>query len=177
MIQFAIDHLFYWMLGAFMVYATIMSGNKDLMQVQVKPLKKWVMFLVFLTAYRFVMLRFFTDQAFLQNAANVVASVPVAAAFTVFWEDMAFAVPLVLLKRLSEKTKWYKYAKWAALALMMAAFGSGHIYQGWPAVVATSLYVPLSMTRGQAIGFGTMILCHMLYDASTIMAIRMALGI
>lgn len=174
----ALRMLPFWFLGFFMIYATIKSGNKDLLRFEWKPFGKWCLFILGLTAYRMIIFRFFSDQELIRSQTHAVLQIPWPAALTVFWEDMSFVVPLVLLGRcLPSDKKWAKLVNGLAQIFMMISFGSGHIYQGTFAACLLSLYVPFSLSRGQKVGFGTVILCHMLYDLSTMLAVRFALGL
>lgn len=177
MVDFIMRMLPYWFLGLFMIYGTIKSGNKDLLKFDGKAFRKWAAFIFFLTIYRILIFHFCKDYDLIKSQTSAIADVPWQASLMVFWEDMSFVVPLVLMSRMMEGHRFSKFINYAALAFMMASFMSGHIYQGLPAAAAISLYIPVSLSRGQKIGFTTVILCHMLYDFSTIMAIKMALSI
>lgn len=185
----------YWFLGIFMIYATIQSGNKDLLRFEKGPFLKFCKFMVVITIYRLVVFHFLKDSDFLASQLHSITQVPWQSALTVFWEDMSFAVPLVLLKRFLDsdkhklvfvnpeeppsfrKQRLKNLAYYASMAIMMLSFGSGHIYQGWYAAALLSMYVPFSVSRGQKYGFGTVIACHMLYDLSTILSIKWFLGL
>ena len=166
-----------WLLGLFMVFAAWKTDNKDLIRIEKKPLMKFAKFLVFLTIYRLIVFHFLAHYPMVENASAAVQSIPWQMTFLVFWEDMSFALPLVFLKKLIGSKKWLQPIYWLGMATMMLSFGSGHIYQGLLPALALSLYVPFSVSRGKMYGFGTVVLCHMPYDMSTILAVRLALGL
>ena len=187
----------FWFLGLFMIYATVKSGNKNLLRFESKPFMKWVKLVCIMSIYRAVVFYFFRNHPWVHSQVQAVAFLPWQASLTVFWEDMSFAVPLVLLKQLLDgdthklvlndgaptgffSNLWHgkikKLVYPAALVVMMASFASGHIYQGWYAALLLSLYVPISRAKGLEFGFGTIIACHMLYDLSTILAIKLVAG-
>lgn len=176
MSELALRMIPFWFFGLFMVYSTIYSGNKDLLRFESKPFAKWLVFIFFLSLYRMCIFHFFSDHELIRAQTQAVTQIPWQAAFTVFWEDMSFVVPLVLLSRMLPKKRWAEAVKVIALIFMMVSFGSGHIYQGWFSALLLSFYVPVSLGRGQKVGFGTIILCHMAYYLSTMLAIRWAIG-
>jgi hypothetical protein len=94
----------------------------------------------------------------------------------VFWEDAVHALPLVLLGKMFANKTWYKIAKWPLLAAVMCSFGAGHLYQGVLAACMLSFYIPFSMKMGEKHGFGTVMLCHMMYDLITLLSIGWIVG-
>jgi hypothetical protein len=166
-----------WLLGLFMAFSAWKTDNKDLLRVENKPLLKWCAFLVFLTVYRLLIFHFLKDQPMVQTATEAAQTIPWQMTLLVFWEDLSFALPLVYLDKLIGTKKWLRPLYWLGMLVMMLSFGSGHIYQGLIPALALSFYVPFSISRGKMYGFGTVVLCHMLYDMSTLLAVRLALGI
>lgn len=175
-VEMASHLMLFWCLGLFVAFALWKSGNKDLLRVEKKPLMKWAAFIFGLTIYRLIIFRYFSDQQMIRDAGAAALSIPWPIALLVFWEDLTFAVPLVLISRLISNKWYYRPIYIASMAILMLAFGSGHIYQGLLPALLLSLYVPFSVSRGKSVGFGTVILCHMMYDLSTILALRLALG-
>jgi hypothetical protein len=94
----------------------------------------------------------------------------------VFWEDMTYAVSLYYLAKflkLEEGNK-LKKALWVIAAIAVSIdFGLGHIYQGLTAVFITALYpVFISLKYGRVVGWGTVCLCHIIYDFIVTAVIR-----
>src|ERR1700687_1431645 len=86
----------YWLLGIAIIFAVICAGQKNLLRIEKKPVKKWISFLAFIT---------------------------------VFWEDVAHGLPLVILKKLIGTKWWTNFIHLPLLAVVMIEFGLGHAYQ------------------------------------------------
>ena len=81
----------------------------------------------------------------------------------VFWEDLFYAVPLYYAHRWL--TPW---AAWIFTIIMSVHFGMGHLYQGEFVMYLTMIYPYFISKRfGEKYGFGTVMLCHILYDVFT----------
>lgn len=91
----------------------------------------------------------------------------------VFWEDMFFGVPLYFIHKYWNG-KITRYLKWPVTIAMSLLFGLGHSYQGWQGVALTSL-LPFFISKGygEKYGFGTVMVCHILYDNITVYSILM----
>lgn len=167
----------YWIMGLFMLFVTYQSKHRDLLRIQWKSVGKWLLFLGGLTIYRIAMFKLFEGHQYLQDAAEGAMIIPWQATLTVFWEDLCHTVPLVILTRWLGKDKlWKKMISWLAIGMVMVAFGLGHVYQGVIAAVVLSFYIPFTYKKGQEVGFGTVMLCHVLYDLVTILTLKNFLG-
>jgi hypothetical protein len=167
----------YWIMGLFMLYATWQSKHKDLLRIEWKPIAKWILFLCGITAYRWFIFRTFAGNEQLHDMTSGAMIIPWQATLTVFWEDACHGLPLAILSRWLGKDKWWKKAlTWIAIAIVMVSFGLGHVYQGWIAAAALSFYIPFTFKKGQEVGFGTVMLCHTLYDLVTIVSMHAFLG-
>lgn len=88
----------------------------------------------------------------------------------VFWEDFFFGVPIYFA---------FKYLKNKKIAIALTVvlsilFGLGHLYQGWYVVGITALLPYFVCYKyGKKYGFGTTMVCHMLYDFSTVLSVKM----
>lgn len=159
----------YWILGALTIAAVIAAGKKELVRVESKPLINWCIFLVFITIVRVILVKFAESQG-ATMPANAIRIIPWAASFTVFWEDAAHGMPLLILRMLLPKNRWYsKLIYFAALSMVMCSFGVGHVYQGLGVACLLSFYIPYSIRCGRKYGFGTVMLCHTLYDLVTML--------
>jgi len=166
----------YWILGTIVIGLVIAAGQKNLLRFELKPILKWMAFLVGITAWRYAMVKMLgTETLGDPNAgANML---PWTASLTVFWEDACHGLPLLVLRNLIGTKKWWaKAINYPLLLLTMFEFGAGHLYQGLFASILLSMYVPYSIRCGKKYGFGTVILCHMLYDATTMLFIKFMFG-
>lgn len=169
------ENLFpYWLLGVMVVLAVICAGQKHLLRVEKKPIINWMVFLAFITALRFLLTKLMNFNGI--GSPNTFSFLPWYVSLTVFWEDMCHGLPLVILKKLIGTKWWTKFIHLPLLALVMIEFGLGHAYQGIFAIVLLGFYVPYSMRIGEKYGFGTLVLCHMLYDAVTLLFVQYIIG-
>jgi len=109
-------------------------------------------------------------------ALSTVKSLPLGVTLFVGWEDMAHAVPIVLLRRFLGNSKWLIPARLIVLAAVMLEFGLGHRYQGNLAAAILSLYILVSIRYGVKVGFGTVMACHVMYDLATLSVAKYALS-
>lgn len=168
----------YWFLGLFMLYYTYNSKHRDLLRVDFKAVGKWTVFVCLLGLWRYFALKYLPMPGAITHGLQGVLLIPWQMTLTVFWEDMCHGVPLVLLERFLSKKK-IKHSKWImrlSTLVVMCSFGLGHLYQGMIAALMLSLYIPYSIKIGKEKGFGTVMICHTLFDLTTIISIRMALG-
>lgn len=88
----------------------------------------------------------------------------------VWWEDAFFVLPIFLAFKYCNK-----YLAIAVAIFFSMWFGFGHAYQGLYGVMITSIYpVFISLRYGRKYGFGTVMICHILYDFLTYYAIVIA---
>ena len=91
----------------------------------------------------------------------------------VFWEDFFFGVPLYFIHKYMNEG-WKRHLKLPLTVMISLLFGLGHTYQGWEGVAITSI-VPyfVCLKYGRLYGFGTTMVCHILYDNITVYSIVM----
>lgn len=167
----------YWLMGLFMMFATYKSKYRDLLRVEWKPIYKWCIVLVLLTIYRVLMLKYFSGHPKLEEMTSGAMTLPWQATLTVFWEDMCHGLPLAILSlALGKDRLWKRILTRIAIAVVMVSFGLGHVYQGYIAAAFLSLYIPFTFKKGQEVGFGTVMICHTLYDLVTILTLNACLG-
>lgn len=90
----------------------------------------------------------------------------------VFWEDCIFAIPLYYMK---DRWNWSKYIYIPLFMMSSVVFALGHIYQGeW--VFFPMLLVPYLAfyKNGKKWGFGTVMVCHILFDMITYATLKLA---
>jgi hypothetical protein len=171
--EIAINMFPYWIAGALVMLAVYKSRYKHLLRVEKKPVIKWIAFLAILTAYRIVLFKLLAGTGLLDNVGAGASLIPWQATLTVFWEDMCHGLPLAILAiSLGNDKKWKKVIQWSAMVLVMTYFGLGHVYQGYFVAFLLSFYVPFTVKKGQEVGFGTIMICHTLYDLATILTVQ-----
>jgi hypothetical protein len=161
-----------WMMGFMVVTMTILAGYKDLFRVDVKSVIKWCGFLGLSAIYRFILLKYFPNfQPVKVNLGDIVW-IPWQTTLMVWWEDACHILPLILLFKLIGK-RWFTWPiHFVAISMTMIAFCLGHLYQGPIAAMLISLYIPFGILTARDKGLGTMMICHVLYDLSTILVIQ-----
>jgi len=83
--------------------------------------------------------------------------------FFVFWEDMFFVFPSLLLYHLTKN----KYLVAPVMLVSSIIFAIGHLYQGVMAPIILLGYVPAMFYFGRKYGLGTVMACHVAYDVLT----------
>lgn len=161
----------YWILGAAILAATANAGLKDLIRVQRSSVVAWIYFLCAATLVRIASFPLLSGFGHIQDGISGVKTIPWAATLTVFWEDASFVLPLVIMKdALIGKLRYL----WYPIAFVFAiSFASGHLYQGYLASLLTILYLYLSYNMGKKYGFGTVMICHSLYDLFTVLTVKL----
>jgi len=170
----------FWILGIIMMVITYFSQHRELLRVQWKEVGQWAGFLALVTFLRFFVF-YVSDllgfSEFITGYISGASIIPWQVSLTVFWEDALHAMPVAILARMLGSDKpWKKWVTNAAIGAMMISFGLGHTYQGVIAALALSFYIPFTFKKGQEIGFGTVMLCHMMYDLVTILTVKNFLG-
>lgn len=168
----------YWIMGAVLVFCTIQAGFKDVIRIQPKAVATFLLAMVWITVVRVIIFKFFPQiQDFLPgDAKTLVNEIPLGGTGFVFWEDMSHTMPLLILFRYLNDSKIANFIKAFLTLLVMFAFGMGHTYQGYLAAFAISFYIPYTLKLGEKFGLGTVMVCHTLFDAITLLTLRMLLG-
>lgn len=160
-----------------MMLVVFFSEYKNLLRVDFKSVKKWIFLVGLFTIYRIIVFTIFSDSDMLQQLKEGVGILPWQAAFTPFWEDALHGLPLAIFAIWLGKDKFWKRALiWLAVLMVAISFGLGHLYQGYFAAALLSFYVPYTFKKGQEVGFGTIMICHTIYDVATILTINTFLG-
>lgn len=165
-----------WVFGALIFWMALKAGHKNDLRVEPKAVFSWIKFLFIIALYRFVIFRFFSNNNTLHGMAANILQIPTLATLTVAWEDLAHGLPLLLLQRLIGIRKLTWSIHFIATLFIMIAFGLGHTYQGTLSAIILSFYIPFSVSIGKKHGFGTVMICHTLYDLSTILSLKYILG-
>lgn len=167
----------YWIMGVIMMAIVFISPYRKLLRIEPRKVLHFMQILGIITIYRILVFTFLKGNDDLNNMVSGAMTIPWQASLTVFWEDAMHTLPLAIFGLwLGTDKLWKKIAQWSAIAMVMVSFGLGHVYQGWLAAAFLSLYIPFTLKKGKEVGFGTVMICHMLYDLVTILTIRAFLG-
>lgn len=98
--------------------------------------------------------------------------------FLVFWEDMLFVFPSLLLYHLTKN----KYLVAPVAVVSSLLFSIGHIYQSVEWALILLAYVPAMLYFAKKHGLGTVMVCHVTYDVLTyltfyVISLSISLGI
>lgn len=165
-LDFIIHMMPMYLIGIIMILIVYFSGLKDMLRIEKKPLFKFFKILGVLTVFRATTFFLLPEQEWLSNN-NIYSLLSV---LFVFWEDMVHTVPLLLLKKIiNSDSKIFKWFYRFLILIVTLSFGSGHLYQGWPAAIVLSLYIPITLKIGEKRGFGTVMVGHVIYDFITVL--------
>mgnify|MGYP003332928607 CR=1 FL=1 len=152
-------------IGIAIMIAVRFSKEREILRVEWDKVAQFLAFMVMLTLFR----TYLIDLMMYLNPDQSLPALPGEISGTkwtlglVFWEDAFFGIPVYFLSKYV-KNKWLK---WPAIVAISLLFGSGHLYQG-PTGMLLSLYPYfISKKYGERNGFGTVMLCHIMYDSFT----------
>lgn len=165
-----------WMLGIAMLYLVRNSRYAYLLRIDKEGLWKFAKFMMVLLVARTIYLEFIAPDFILDGMRNITHSMPWPALFGVFWEDACNALALVLMRKMFWNKPCFQKLRLPILGLMALSFGLGHSYEGIGAIFAMTCYVPITMNLSKRYGFGTIMLCHVIYDLLTYLSFRLILG-
>lgn len=165
-----------WMLGLMMIYFTWNSKYKKLLRIKPICVLKFVGYMAVISVCRYLILKFVSSSESIDAARSMAHFIPWQATLGVFWEDACHAMPLVLAGLMFRESKIYSWLSKPLLVMVMLSFACGHVYQGILPALAISFYIPVTMNLAKKYGFGTVMCCHIIYDMSTLLTIRLMLG-
>lgn len=160
----------YWVFGICMIISIYFSKFKYLIRIQKSAVLKWIKLISIATLIRFIVFYYlkYTGEELPDSLGNI-TTLPWQSAFTVFWEDAVHTLPIAIMMDYIGTEKWYNRLLFFLIIFYSTIdFGMGHLYQGIYASIVISLYVPISLFLGRKYGFGTIMSCHVIYDAFTI---------
>lgn len=141
---------------------------KGICRVEFPPIFKFFKLMLIITAIRIGLQ--FTSITAPANGRDVMDEITLLSLLQVFWEDVFFTLPALMLDRLGRSG----FEIGLCLAISAVAFASCHLAYGalWAGI--TLLYVPfLSYKYGRLYGLGTIMICHILYDVMTLLSVRL----
>lgn len=154
--------MFLYYLFGLAIFLIARLFDKESVRFTLKAYLKFLIFLAFITGIRFYILSLYSaDPDDLQ-----IPDIPLWSLFGVWWEDMVFILPSILIMRNSKsKSKFL-----IVVPLMLASsflFATGHLYQGTTWATITFFYIPVIGFLGKKNGVGTTAACHVTYDVIT----------
>lgn len=171
--EFALRMYPWWIAGWAMILAVLFSPYKDMLRIDKKAVVKFVVFLILISIYRAAIFYFFGKEVSERLHLENINIIPWPTSLTVFWEDAIHTLPIAILLSIFGEDRWYKKVfKYAIIAIVMCAFGLGHVYQGLLVAFLLSFYIPFTLKKGKEYGFGTVMICHCLYDLSTMLIMK-----
>ena len=173
----AADGLFpCWCLGLWVTYLVWNSDHRGLLKISKEGLLKFARFLAVATVVRVFYLSIIAPDAFIAMIRHSTQIMPWQTMFGTYWEDACQALPLVILGSMIEGKRWLKPLYFMLIAGMSITFGISHSYEGLQAMIVMSLYIPFTMRLGKKYGFGTVMICHVVYDLLTYFTFKIITG-
>ena len=158
------DYAFYTGILILLAYQIF---DRKTIRVEWRSVASFCAFLTILTAVRISGYSYLLETMpgfTLPKVPEVILGMGIHKIILVFWEDAFFVLPIYFAMK--------RCRIWVAVPLIIvlsAIFGMGHAYQGYWGIFVTSLYpFCISYRFGKKYGFGTVMICHILYDFATI---------
>lgn len=156
----------------FGIFGYHLFKHRDMMRTQWKDVAGFMAFMALISFIRFSLadLDFRSNPSSLQQYTSSPASQLVPISFLmVFWEDSFFALPIQYIQKYLKK-----YLAIPLIILLSVVFGLGHLYQGLFVVFLTALLPYFIFHKmGHKYGFGTSMMCHILYDYTTFYTVKL----
>ena len=157
----------------FLIILLVYWKDREVLRIDFKAIQTFVTLMILLTFFRFAAASFFNDlfNIHVSDINQGFSRIPFWRLALVFWEDAFFAIPIYYMK---DKWQWSRYLWMPIVAALSITFGIGHMYQFEIAYFATLLIPYLLWYRyGKKFGFGTVMICHILFDMFTLLAFKM----
>jgi len=155
---------------AAIIFAFVYKKDKHIFRIQKKEMLKFIGLAFFIFLLRCILAS--NAPADMDSELIwILKNIPIWPLFFVFWEDIVFASPILYLER-----RGHKKTKIALTILSVLVFGSLHLYQGWFGFVFSSVYLYyISIGAGRKYGLPTIMVFHVLFDLSALIAVRLLL--
>lgn len=158
-------HVF-WIIAAF-VLLLVKKHDSEAIRFTLKPYLKFLGWVGLVTVFRFFILKMSGVSPDDVYFPFEIEKIPPLKFFMVWWEDVMFVLPFVLLSRNNVSKK----IQIPLMALASALFAAGHLYQGGLWALITLLYVPIMTHFAKKHGLRTTAACHVTYDVLTYLTI------
>lgn len=160
------EYLMMIALALIMMIGVQFTREKETMRITWVKVAEFLAFMVMVCLFRIYAIDFGLQTGLLKGIPTLPPEIAMNkwTLGMVWWEDMIFGFPIYLIVKYINK----KWLKWPLIVAISLLFGSGHAYQGMFGVALTSLYPYfISAKYGEKHGFGTVMLCHIMYDSLT----------
>ena len=145
------------------------TREKEITRISWSKVSEFVGFMVFVSVIRIALYSAEMDFGIIREIPKIPGEISGSrwALSLVFWEDVFFGMSLYFIHKYI-KGRWSNYIKWTLTVLISSIFAYGHAYQGLLTVMIVSIYpYYISKRFGEKHGFGTVMVCHILYDNIT----------
>lgn len=157
------------------IFAVVLWKDPKTLRINLDVIKTFLTLMVLLTFFRLFI--FSLSKTFLGiSIADVnggFADIEFWRLGLVFWEDAFFAIPIYYM---ADKWKWKEYIWLPIAAALSVYFAQGHMYQ-FELAYLFALIIPYTIFYrfGKMYGFGTTMICHILFDMITILTFKISL--
>ena len=165
--------MIYAMIVGFLITLIVIKYDPKVIRVEFKAIKNFMALLFLLTFLRLFLFSVAHSLGIDMLGINKgIGHIEFWRFGLVFWEDAFFAIPIYYM---IDKWKWSKYISLPIIAALSIWFGTGHMYQFEAAYFAT-LVIPYAIFYkfGKRHGFGTTMICHILFDLVTFLTFKIA---
>lgn len=148
--------------------------DREILRIDLKAIQNFITLMALLAMARLVIFSLLYDFIGLKitDLNSAVNTIPLWVLSTVFWEDAFFGITIYYL---IDKFKTPKYIWLPAVSALSILFAVHHMYQFELAYFSTIL-IPFFIfyTLGKKYGFGTTMVCHIIFDISGFLTFKLA---
>lgn len=165
--------MIYALIAGLVIFLLVFLFDRKLLRIDLKVIQTFLTLMVLMTFFRLALFSFLQSMGIDVLSLNEgIGAIPFWRFATVFWEDAFFAIPIYYM---IDKWKWHRYIYMPIIAIASIYFGLGHMYQFEMAYFA-ALIIPYAVfyKAGKKYGFGTSMICHILFDMITFLTFKMA---
>lgn len=145
--------------------------DKDILRIDLAVIQKFLVLMVLLTFFRLFIVSALSKFGIQFNFNDGVNLIEFWQLGLVFWEDAFFAIPIYWMV---DRWNWSKYIWLPIVIILSIVFGLGHIYQ-FKAAFFMALILPYFVfyRYGKKFGFGTTMICHIVFDMVTFFTFKL----
>jgi hypothetical protein len=160
---------FYILIGIILIILTFFTSYRTILRVDLKAILKWIIFLVVVFLIRLVLYKLSIGLSIFA----IFRSLPLSITPFVFWEDAVFGLPLLLFRNhIKDTNKICHYIFYILLGLFSFIFAAAHIYQSLWTFGVMLFYIYVTNDYARRYGYGTIMICHVLFDFITILTFQ-----